>query len=176
MKVCLLFKIFVISAEGHARFVNLFVLLFVWIFTVYLLKLFCSATVPLCDTIALSRPRHIRLTSIDTSKWYWDVNSLYRKMTFPKFSAPVCSCIVSTRMFLIKICVCFACAYTYVRRALRLWFDQKSTEHAPRMSLLRLTICIYAYQGVTKRFRPSWLGRRFFYLKLADTIARYKGT
>ena len=51
---------------------------------------------------------------------------------------------------------------------------KNSTEHAPRMSLLRLTICIYAYQGVTKRFRPSWLGRRFFYLKLADTIARYK--
>ena len=44
---------------------------------------------------------------------------------------------------------------------------KNSTEHAPRMSLLRLTICIYAYQGVTKRFRP--FGRRFFYLKLADT-------
>ena len=44
---------------------------------------------------------------------------------------------------------------------------KNSTEHAPKMSLLRLTICIYAYQGVTKRFRP--FGRRFFYLKLADT-------
>jgi hypothetical protein len=100
MQVCLLFKIFVIFAEGHARFVNLFVLLFVWFFTVYLLKLFCSATVPLCDTIVLSRARHIRLTSIDTSKWYWDGNSLYRKMTFPKFSAPVCSCIHQTLVWL----------------------------------------------------------------------------
>ncbi len=34
---------------------------------------------------------------------------------------------------------------------------KNSTEHAPRMSLLRLTIRIYAYQGVTKRCRPSWL-------------------
>jgi hypothetical protein len=64
----LIFIIFVLSVEVHARFVNLFVLIFVWIVTVYLLKLFCSATVPLCDTIDLSRARHIRLTSIDASK------------------------------------------------------------------------------------------------------------
>ncbi len=80
----------------YARFVNLFVLIFVCIFTVYLLKLFCSATVPLCDTIVLSRARHIWLTSFDASKWYWDGYSLYRKMTFPKCSAPVCSCIIFT--------------------------------------------------------------------------------
>ncbi len=79
--------------EEHARFVNIFVLIFVWIINVYLLKLFCTATFPLCDTIVLSRSCHIRLTSIDASKWYWDGNSLYRKMTFPKCSAPVCSCI-----------------------------------------------------------------------------------
>ncbi len=95
VQICLLLKKnFVISVEEHARFVNLFVLLFVCIITVYLLKLVCSATVPLWDTIVLSWSRHIRLTSIDASKWYWDVNSLYRKMTFPKCSAPVCSCIV----------------------------------------------------------------------------------
>ncbi len=34
-----------------------------------------------------------RLTSIDVSMWYWDGNSLYRKTTFPKCSAPVSSCI-----------------------------------------------------------------------------------
>ncbi len=89
------------SVEEHAGFVNLFVLIFVWIITVYPLKLFCSATVLLCDTIVLSRARHIRLTSIDTSKWYWDGNSLYRKMTFPKCSAPVCSCIPHTYISLV---------------------------------------------------------------------------
>jgi hypothetical protein len=47
------FLIFVISVEEHARFVNLFVLIFVWIITVYLMNLFCSATVPLCDTTVL---------------------------------------------------------------------------------------------------------------------------
>ncbi len=87
---------FYTSVEEHARFVILFVLLCVWIITVYLLKLFCSATVPLCYTIVLSWARHIRLTSIDASKWYWDVNSQYRIMTFPKCSAPVCSCIILT--------------------------------------------------------------------------------
>jgi hypothetical protein len=74
-------------------FVHLFVFLFIWIITDYFLKLFCSATVPLSDTIVLSWARQVRLMSIDASKWYWDVNSLYRKMTFPKCSAPVCSCI-----------------------------------------------------------------------------------
>ncbi len=107
VQVCLLFIIFVICVEVHARFVNLFVMIFVWIVTVYLLKLFCSATVPLCDTIVLSRARHIRLTSIDASKWYWDDNSLYRKMTFPKSSAPVCSCIEkSTLMLFLSSFVC----------------------------------------------------------------------
>ncbi len=45
-----------------------------------------------------------------------------------------------------KISVCIACAYTYVRRVLRLFtfLYKKSAEHAPRMSLLRLTIRIYA--------------------------------
>jgi hypothetical protein len=37
----------------HARFVNIFVLIFIWIIIVYLLKLFCTATFPLCDTIVL---------------------------------------------------------------------------------------------------------------------------
>ncbi len=68
LQVCLLFLIFVISVEEHARFVNLLVLLSVWIITVNLMKLFCSPTVPLCDTIVLSRARHILLTSIDASK------------------------------------------------------------------------------------------------------------
>jgi hypothetical protein len=45
--------------EEHARFVNLFVLLFVCIITVYLLKLFCLATVPLWDTLVLSWARYI---------------------------------------------------------------------------------------------------------------------
>ncbi len=93
VQVCLLVETLVISVEEHASFVNIFVLLFVRIITVYLLKLFCTATFPLCDTIVLSRARHIWLTSIDASKWYWDGNSLYRKMMFPKCSAPVCSCI-----------------------------------------------------------------------------------
>ncbi len=53
------YLIFVIPVEEYARFVNIFVLIFVWIINVYLLKLFCSATVPLCDTIVLSRARHI---------------------------------------------------------------------------------------------------------------------
>ncbi len=97
------FLIFVISMEEHARFVNLFVLIFVWIVTVYLLNLFCSATVPLCFTAVLWRARHIRLTSIDASKWYWDGNSLYRKMTFPKCSAPVCSCIWGGSHYTVKV-------------------------------------------------------------------------
>jgi hypothetical protein len=59
---------FKISVEEHARFVNLNVLLFVWIITGYLLKLFCSATVPLSDTIVSSRARNIGLTSFDASK------------------------------------------------------------------------------------------------------------
>jgi hypothetical protein len=53
VQVCLLFEILFISVKEHAHFVNLFVLIFVWIITVYLLKLFCSATVPLCDAIVL---------------------------------------------------------------------------------------------------------------------------
>ncbi len=77
---------------------------FLWIFTVYHLKLFWSVTVPLSDTVILSLARHIRLTSIDVSKWYWDVNSLYRKNTFPKSSAPVCSCIANTLQPAGKIC------------------------------------------------------------------------
>ena len=43
-----------ISVKEHAHFPYLFVLLFIWIITVYLLKLFRSATVPLCDIIDLS--------------------------------------------------------------------------------------------------------------------------
>ncbi len=56
-----------ISMKEHARFLYLFVLLFMWIFTVYLLKLFRSATIPLCDNIDLSWLRLVRLTSIDAS-------------------------------------------------------------------------------------------------------------
>jgi hypothetical protein len=82
------------SVAGHAHLAPLFVLVLLWIITVFLLKLYISATVPLGDTVVLSWTRHIRLTSIDASKWYWDVNSLYRNMMFPKCSAPVCSCIV----------------------------------------------------------------------------------
>ncbi len=56
------------SVEGHAHLVPLFVLVLLWIITVYLLKLYISATVTLCDTVVLSRARHIPLTSIDASK------------------------------------------------------------------------------------------------------------
>ena len=42
------------SVEGHVHLVPLFVLVLLWIITVYLLKLYISATVPLCDTIVLS--------------------------------------------------------------------------------------------------------------------------
>ncbi len=56
------------SVEGHVHLVPLFVLVLLWIITVYLLKLYISATVPLCDTVVLSRARHIRLTSIDASR------------------------------------------------------------------------------------------------------------
>jgi hypothetical protein len=58
-------KIFV---EEHARLVPLFVLVLIWIITAYLLKLYHSATGPLCDTVVLSLARHVRLTSIDASK------------------------------------------------------------------------------------------------------------
>ncbi len=71
IKKCLLFifsSLSNISVKEHARVVHLFVLQFIWISTVYLSKLFHSATVPLCDTIVLSRARHIRLTFIDVSK------------------------------------------------------------------------------------------------------------
>ncbi len=57
-----------ISVEEHARLVPLFVLVLVCIITAYLLKLYHTATVPLCDTVVLSRARHIRLTSFDASK------------------------------------------------------------------------------------------------------------
>jgi hypothetical protein len=56
------------SVEGHAHIVPSFVLVLLWTVTAYLLKLYISATVPLCDTVVLSRAHHIRLTSIDTSK------------------------------------------------------------------------------------------------------------
>jgi hypothetical protein len=52
----------------HGRTVPLFVLVLLWIVTAYLLKLYISATVPLCDTVLLSRARHVGLTSIDASK------------------------------------------------------------------------------------------------------------
>ncbi len=45
------------SVEGHAHLVPLFVLVLLWIITIYLLKLYISATVPLCDTVILSRAR-----------------------------------------------------------------------------------------------------------------------
>jgi hypothetical protein len=48
-----------ILVEEHARLVPLFVLVLVWIITAYLMKLYHSATVPLCDTVVLSRARHI---------------------------------------------------------------------------------------------------------------------
>ncbi len=76
---------------------------FLLIIIIYLVKLFCSATVPLSDTLGLSWARHVRLTFIDVSKWYWDVNSLYQKMTFPKSSAPVCSGIKNSASALVYI-------------------------------------------------------------------------
>ncbi len=88
-----------ISVEEHARLVSLFVLVLTWIITAYLLKLYHSATVPLCDTVVLSLARHVWFMSIDASKWYWDVNSLYRNMTFSKCSVPVCSCIYRKYLF-----------------------------------------------------------------------------
>jgi hypothetical protein len=57
-----------ISVEEHVRLVSIFVMVLKWIITAYLLKLHHSATVPLCDTVALSRTRHVGLTSIDASK------------------------------------------------------------------------------------------------------------
>ena len=57
-----------ISVKEHAHFLYSFVLLFIWIITDYFLKLFCSATVPLSDTIVLSWACHVRLTFIDVSK------------------------------------------------------------------------------------------------------------
>jgi hypothetical protein len=57
-----------ISVEEYAHLVPLFVLVLIWISTAYLLKLYHLATVPLCDTVVLSRARHVRLTSIDASK------------------------------------------------------------------------------------------------------------
>ncbi len=64
---------------------------------------------------------------------------------------------VSTRMFLIKICVCFAAHTLMFVELSDCDLIKNSTEQAPRMSLLRLSIRIYAYHGVTKRCRPSWL-------------------
>ena len=57
-----------ISMEEHARLVPFFVLVLIWIITAYLLKLYHLATVPLCDTVVLSRAPHVRLTSINVSK------------------------------------------------------------------------------------------------------------
>jgi hypothetical protein len=57
-----------ISVEEKEHLVLLFVLALIWIITAYLLKLYHSATVPLCDMVILSRTRHVRLTSIDASK------------------------------------------------------------------------------------------------------------
>jgi hypothetical protein len=57
-----------ISVEEHGRLVSLFVFILIWIITAYLLILYHSATVPHCDTVVLSRTRHVRLTSIDASK------------------------------------------------------------------------------------------------------------
>ncbi len=57
-----------ISVEEHAHLVPVLVLVLIWIITAYLLKLYHSATVPLCDTVILLRTRHVRLTSIDASK------------------------------------------------------------------------------------------------------------
>jgi hypothetical protein len=37
------------SVEGHAHLVPLFVLVLLWIITVYLLKLYILVTVPLCE-------------------------------------------------------------------------------------------------------------------------------
>jgi hypothetical protein len=56
------------SVEGHAHLVPIFVLVLLWIITIYLFKLYVSATVPICDTVVLSRACHTRLTSIDASK------------------------------------------------------------------------------------------------------------
>ncbi len=56
------------SVEGHAHLIPSFVLVLLWIITAYLLKLYISATVPLCNTVLLSRARHVQLTSIDASK------------------------------------------------------------------------------------------------------------
>jgi hypothetical protein len=59
-----------ISMEEHAHLAPFFVLVLIWIITAYLLKLYHSATVPLCDTIVLSWACHVLLTSIDVSKGY----------------------------------------------------------------------------------------------------------
>ncbi len=85
-----------ISLEKYAHTCCSFIiiLLFILIITAYLLKLFRLVTVPPSDTIALSRTRHVWLTSIYASMWYLDIISLYWPMTIPKCSAQVCSCIV----------------------------------------------------------------------------------
>jgi hypothetical protein len=48
-----------ISVEEHARLFLLFVLVLLWIFTVFLLKLYISTIVPLCDTVVLLQARHV---------------------------------------------------------------------------------------------------------------------
>ncbi len=48
-----------ISSEEHAPFIHLSVLITIWVISVYLSKLFRTATVPLCDTIVLSRARQV---------------------------------------------------------------------------------------------------------------------
>jgi hypothetical protein len=75
--------------------------------------------VPLCDNIDLSWLRLVRLTSIDASMWYWDGNSQYRKITFPKCSAPVCSCILLTLSKNGKKNLDFFCFVTSFHRILR---------------------------------------------------------
>jgi hypothetical protein len=49
-----------ISVEEHARKNGSFICIGISLdFTAYLLKLYISATVPLCDTVVLSQARHI---------------------------------------------------------------------------------------------------------------------
>jgi hypothetical protein len=57
-----------VDKNVDAHLFPLFVLVLLRIITAYLLKLYILATVPLCDTVVLSRTRHIRLTSIDATK------------------------------------------------------------------------------------------------------------
>jgi hypothetical protein len=84
----------------------------------------------LCDNIVLSWLRLVRLTCIDASMWYWDVNSLYWKITFLKCSAPVCSCIKQTmlkiksmfKLSLLACCPSLLCSCSFC--------PHKSTQHS----------------------------------------------